>query len=68
MLLRRGEVQSDFDFLVISFSYRAVCESLVSTESAPGCSELYWKRVAYVVQHLIGSVDYKGVREIMKVV
>lgn len=47
-------------------SARAVCEQILSSEKLDFKNELFFVECFKMIKKLIGGVDYKGVREIMK--
>lgn len=47
-------------------SARIVCEQILSSEKLDWKNELFFVECFYLIKRLIGGVDYKGVREIMK--
>lgn len=49
-----------------SLSARVVCEQLLTSEKMDFKHELFFVESFKLIKRLIGGVDYKGVREIMK--
>jgi mediator of RNA polymerase II transcription subunit 23 len=47
--------------------YRMVCECILSCEKLQYQQEDFWVECFRLIRKIIGGVDYKGVREIMKV-
>ena len=44
-----------------------MCESILSCEKLHYQNKEFWIESFTLIRHIIGGVDYKGVREIMKV-
>jgi mediator of RNA polymerase II transcription subunit 23 len=47
-------------------SARLVCEQILSCEKLCFKNQLFWIECFHLIRRIIGGVDYKGVREIMK--
>jgi mediator of RNA polymerase II transcription subunit 23 len=44
-----------------------VCECILNCDKLQYQNEEFWIKCFTLIRHIIGGVDYKGVREIMKV-
>lgn len=48
--------------------YRLLCDSILNCEKMHYQNKLFWNESFLIIRNIIGGVDYKGVREIMKVI
>lgn len=46
---------------------RLVCESILACEKLQLSQQDFWVQCFHLMRKIIGAVDYKGVREVMKV-
>ncbi|KAK3781044.1 hypothetical protein RRG08_046348 [Elysia crispata] len=51
-----------------SIEAKAVCDSLLQCDKLAGAEELHWVATFQLARKIIGGVDYKGVRDLLKVV
>lgn len=54
--------------LLLPFYFRLVCECILSCEKLTHTLENFWIESFTLIKKIINGVDYKGVREIMKVI
>lgn len=52
--------------ILIMYNFRLVCECILNCDKLQYQLEDFWIECFVLIRHIIGGVDYKGVREIMK--
>lgn len=54
-------------FIISLFCYRMLCDCILTNEKLIYQNADFWIESFNLIRRIIGGVDYKGVREIMKV-
>lgn len=56
-----------YDFSNVLYDLRMLCDCILTSEKLEYENADYWIECFNLIRRIIGGVDYKGVREIMKV-
>lgn len=54
-------------WLIFSFVFRLMCECIINSEYLVHTNSEFWIECFHIIKSILATVDYKGVREIMKV-